>query len=499
MRVIDDGSSRDNLSAIVRLVSGGRTESFAELSPHERQVVRDLLKPGVRTRRSHMEAARASLGPRLFSQAPKIDGLGPMVAALENPEVRAAFDDVGDREGGRPADRLSRKIWLAYVGMTGSSTHMNDIHTTLKHSLEIRRRLTDLLEPGLGRGVPALPSYSSMLRGMYDAAPAVSEAAIACNIDAFRAIHEFVPSAGRVLLIDGTAAPAWCRQRSAAPGSAADRLLRARTPEAGARAIKRGNSVDFWRGYYVVTVSDAATGLPLIWQTRDASRPEAEALPDLLVALFERWPELRPEYLGGDSAWGFDRWCELLEVNYGIHPVFHLRNTERRTQTFTGGNARSKIRSFDAFGRPTCAVHGVPMDFDGCETPGRADLLPGQPSRAGAFRARFRCPGGGGHRASLPMSTQWNRFTYLPHYAQGRPDLFALRAELLIQRGNRAESLHQRLKVGSRKATKGSDRLRLTDKATFEALLALGFLTMTGLALAQLRGSNEGSMQLRAA
>jgi len=493
------GSSPETLRAIVRLISGGRTESFDELSPHQRQVLRSLLRPGRRTRRSHVEAARASLGPRLFTQAPKIDGLGPMLAALGNPEVRAAFDGVVARGCGRPADLLSRKIWLAYVGMTGTSTHMNDIHTELKRGVEVRRLVADLLEPGAGRDVPALPSYSAMLRGMFDAAPAVAEAATICNIDAFRAIREFVPSAGRVLLIDGTSAPAWCRQRSAEPGSKADRLLRKRTPEAGARAIQRGNSVDFWRGYYVVTVSDAATGLPLIWETRDASRAEAEALPDLLEALFDRWTDLRPEYLVADSAWGFDRWCELLEVNYGIHPVFHLRNAGRRPQTFNGGNARSKVRSFNAYGRPTCAVHGVPMDFDGCETPGRANLRPGQPSQPGAFRARFRCPEGGGHRVSLPMSTQWNRFTYLPHYAEGRPDLFALRAELLIQRGNRAESLHQRLKVGSRMATKGSDRLRLTDKTTFGALLALGFLTMTGLALAQLRGSDEGSMQLLAA
>lgn len=489
----------EGANTVARLLSGREQDIASLLPPKDFTRAKSLFEPDRRARVSEWEAAGRRLGPVLSTQAPKGDSMGPLVAALSNPEVVEAFDAVAlpPRRRGPKPDVLSHKIFVATAGMMGLS-HMDDVHTFLKNSPEARLRLARLLFGGEPDRIPSTLSYAQHLKGLEEYGPSICEAALAANVRAFRELRRHLPNVGQHLLLDGTAAPAWCQQRSGAKGTPEDEELRRHTPEAGARAVTRDGFPDFWRGYYIVTLSDVATGLPLVWVSQDASLREADALPRLLTLLFRYWPELRPETIAADAAWAYDEYCELLELYYGIHPVFWLRNALRKPKRLEGGNSRSKIESIDGFGRPICREHRVPMDFEGCEVPPRMDLKPGEPAPEARFRARYRCPGGGGHRASLPMHVEWNRLTYYPHYPEGRPDLFCTRAQLLGRRGWRAEPLHQRLKVGYRVGTRGSDRLRLRQKQTFDCLLSLAFLSMTGLALAQLRGSEIGRWRVAA-
>lgn len=97
-------------------------------------------------------------------------------------------------------------------------------------------------------------------------------------------------------------------------------------PDRQIRSGFKSNKLKTWRGSYLAVILDQATGLPLVWTIFDAKEQETTAVVSLLSMLFELWPECPAKWIAGDSAFDTDEMCRVCEVEYGIHPIFQLRD-----------------------------------------------------------------------------------------------------------------------------------------------------------------------------
>jgi hypothetical protein len=146
-------------------------------------------------------------------------------------------------------------------------------------------------------------------------------------------------------------------------------------------------------------------------------------------------------------------------------------------------------------GQLICSAHENELAFDSVVRPPRIKhgerLKPGQPTNEDQFRIRglahcdsnsmLNCG-----RPSIRMKTDWRRLTTIPHHANGRPDLYALR-EALLARHNGIETINARLKVGHKLALAGPARTRLRSKDVGEALIQIALMSMTAAALVDRR------------
>jgi hypothetical protein len=429
----------------------------------------------------------------------------------------------GERNRKGPTPRFGwTKALMSVLAMTGKTTHGNDAHDLLNGTPALREvfeqvdaRAQALAAHEVWPTLPyaedwsAVPDYSTMLRNVKRVSSVIRTEGIAANIQMLKALKPIYPRVGQRLLLDGTHVAAWALQQWAKKGSPRDNFLRRKVPEAGYRAYmhesqgkgpldpgKIGSSgnglqkVKAWRGFYLITLLDQATGLPVIWNVMDASEDEARGIIPMLSELFQLWPDLDTEMIVGDSAWDEDPWCELLERRYGIHPVFRLHPSSGETMFAKKHEdiVAGRFLSLGGDGRPRCK-HNQLLNYLTAETPSRDGLRPGQVNK-GLFRARFHCPDDHGSdrlgKASLPMEVDWSRLTYYPHHAHGRPDLYAVR-QAMLRRLNQIESWHNHLRAGAKLATVGGDRSRLGALAKQEALITLGALAATSLALADQR------------
>ncbi len=323
---------------------------------------------------------------------------------------------------------------------------------------------------------------------------------------------------GRRLLVDASPVPAWVEQRSA--GSRSDpeyerreARLRRRTPEAGYRTYLQtaggkqlvdpstqvridSRTAKAWRGYYTAVIADQATGLGIVWMLFDASVQETSCLVPLLSDLHHLWPDIRAEVIAGDSAFNTNEICRLLEVDYGITPVFRLKPSELTKRTYLtldpGDSRDGSVVAITYTGKVVCDAHRKPLEFAGAEHPSRAKLEPGQSSSEGEHRVRALCrhtndrhprPCG---KLGLRMKANWHRLTTLPHFREGNPERHAFRLAMLA-RQNQIEGLFNRLKSGLHLGGEDETRTRILDRATYEALFSLGLLSLTALTVADQR------------
>ena len=387
------------------------------------------------------------------------------------------------------------KALLCTLGLDRRGSHLTQAHQALATDATLR----GLLLPGQA----GIGSYSALVSQAQKVAPACTPAAIATNIALAKSLRETYPQTAKRLLIDGTPIPAWCPQRGSSGNVELEELYRAKTPEAGFRVYTQtasgkvapgpgGRVTRAWRWYYLVAITDQATGIPLVWHLQDASQDEARALAPLLAHLHELWPDIDAEVIVGDSAWDEDWACELCEVRYGIHPIFPLHRIGTREHSLTRAEAgRGSVRGIDPHGRLVCAAHGAPLALTTVDQPSRAGLAPGEPTPAAKHRVRAECthatPGAPAcGKVGLPMARDWSKLAYYPHHPEGAPSRYAYRVACSIRR-NSAESLNARLKVAHHIGTEGANRTRVTDVDTHLALLSLCLLSCTARTVAAAR------------
>jgi hypothetical protein len=447
-----------------------------------------------------------------------VQDLGLMFAQPEMVRFWGGVQGQRNRKGPSPCFGWTKAL-LAVLAMTGKTTHGKDAFDDLQNIPALRemfaateQRAADLAHDEDWAEAPRaerwerLPDYTSVMRNIPRLTDAIRGEGIKANIEMLKALREKHPDVGRRLIIDGKAIATWVPQAWAEKDSDRDQFLRRRVPEAGYRAYTygRGGKTEVnadgvkrrelgvttaWRGFYLVTLLDQATGLPVIWTVFDAAVDEATAIIPLLSELFQLWPDVGTELLVGDSSWDSDNWCELLERSYGIHPIFNLHDqSEVRFATQHSKHVDGKFLSLSGQGQPRC-IHNQYLPIDSIEIPSRSGLRPGQlHPKEKAFRIRFKDDHGPRPlgRVGLSMCVDWSRLTYYPHHAQGRPDLYAVRVAML-RRLKQVESWHNHLESGLRIGPEGGDRSRLAELAKQETLVTLAALATTSIAVADQR------------
>jgi hypothetical protein len=319
-------------------------------------------------------------------------------------------------------------------------------------------------------------------------------------LKALRAIH---PTVGLRLGIDGTAAKAWVRQVGVRTDQE-EAWLRRHAPTAGPRMVERRNDdgkvfTTFWRGWYLVVLTDLATGLPLIWRLIDANTKEAAAISWLLDDLYRLWPECPAEVIVGDNAWDDEQLIRECLVCYGIQLIARRTRQTRVDAEYHLTRFDSESTSkFTGTGAAYCATHDTLLKRTKAEFAPRQGLLPGQPSKEHLFRVRFICPledGCGGERG-LAMRRHWSALSPLPHardvgYERGHAYRLALFA-----RRNSCEAVNSALKVGRKLGLDSADRTRTPYEATVRALISISLMMTTAFALADQRIQHELHPQL---
>jgi hypothetical protein len=309
--------------------------------------------------------------------------------------------------------------------------------------------------------------------------------------------------------VDGSLVPAWAQQRPAyANGKWDPKLeahLRRRAPEAGYvaysrfeedgldekahadqradRSRKRSYHASV-RGYRLTTLVDVATGLPLVFDLRDATKAhEPRVLRDILLpTLFGISPDLSVDTIVGDAAYDDNATHEHLETRYGIHVVVGRKaHAFTRRGVFFSEDEHRSVKGVQGTGVPVCRAHRRQLQLVEIDMPSRSGLRPGEPTNPASFRLRFFCPDGCG-KVSVQNRLCWSNLPYYPYTPHGWLKLYAHRRAMLHRR-NQVEAAFSSLQVGYKQCLDGAARVRVFDRTVNEALLAISIATRALLAL----------------
>jgi len=415
------------------------------------------------------------------------------------------------------------KAVMCLRAMAGESSHMNDALNKLRHEPGTRKAFAELeaearryTQPPLpGAEAPgvqdlAVPHKSTVSRLIKRLAETGELAAWRANIAMLKELKKLYPEIGRRIYIDGSAEPDWAQQKGSGGDPIREAALRAHCPHAGFRAIKHSSAgkTDLkpdeqvgqtvlrgrgkaWRGRYRAALVDGASGEIILGLSRDAAEDEAPLIVPLLSLLFFLWPELDGDvlYIAGDTAWDEDPWCRLLEVDYGIHPIFRLHRAAADHTAPNGASKNKTVAGWTHRGRLVCARHGAELDYDSFEVPSRDGLKPGQSADESAFRLRAKCthtPNPCG-RLGLQARWDWSKLLFYPNHPHGHLERYAVRQAALVRAKTVPESVWNRMRAGNKVMTHGGDRGRLRDQRTNDCLFALSCAGNTALLLADVR------------
>jgi hypothetical protein len=419
---------------------------------------------------------------------------------LSQPEILEDFwPEWNPRTGARGANPgITAKALLTLVATSGTSAHFDKNHRTLRDE-RIRHvfewtEATAAAATGRRPNPYSIRSYEQTMRQVRKIVDGVPGRAIAANVEMLKAMHALHPSSCVRLGIDGTATKAWCLQvgnRS----EAEEAVIRRHASKAGPRLIER-RSADgptfrtFWRGWYLVALTDLATGLPVIWTLIDANTKEADAISGLLHDLFLLWPDCPTSAIVGDNAWDDEVLIREAIVHYGIQLVARrTRESRLKAEHHLSRFDSESISKFTGTGAAFCRTHNVQLLRVKTEFAPRRGLAPGQPSKEHLFRVRYICPredGCGGTRG-LRMLHHWAALAPLPHAKHvGREKDHAYRLALYARR-NQCEAVNSALKLGRKLGLESADRTRTPWEPTVEALVSLSLMMKTAFVLADQR------------
>jgi hypothetical protein len=412
---------------------------------------------------------------------------------------------------GRDPGYWAKAILMMTAGL-GISAHFDENHDQLSGSQGARwRALFEWIEEtaAIASGLPAQPlgekSYEKTCEQInlitdqsLNSGALTTDRCVAINSDLCAWLRSIYPTFGKHLSIDGMLVKAWVRQ----VGKRSEEVeaeIRKRAPNATSKFMGNGNGGlgRFARGYLLVVVSDLATGVPVAWRLFPAGKGYSDyaALMSLINDIFEHDPDFPVETIVADMAWNKRKMVRDCALRYGIHLLSDLSKSSRRRKLINLNKFDSeRIAGFDGLGQCYCRQHGVLMDRVGSDFVGREKrkqlgLKPGEVCN-GTFRLRFKCPVGGGicdKRADMPMSRDWNGFSYYPHTIEaGREDLHAFRLAMYARR-NTSEAIFGALKLGHKLGLESADRTHTANEETVETLLSLGLLLRTAFVTANER------------
>lgn len=249
---------------------------------------------------------------------------------------------------------------------------------------------------------------------------------------------------GRYCLIDGTAIPSFTRQHGThSPEEEA--LVNRGTRSTFIKHEQKGGSTKKWRGYELLTITDMKSTLPLAW-ILISTQPTAFEVRELLELLLDAWPECPIKYLVGDSEFDSTEITRMCHEDFGIVPVFDLRD-----------QVKAEIANITDLGVPKCVRCRRAMKLTHREKFWTIDdrIAAGKARREQVelthARMRWECEHGCRHpvRTSQPLRLQtrprdyWRLFTMLPH--SGNSKWAHLRVALMFRR-NSIESVFSQLK-----------------------------------------------------
>ena len=319
------------------------------------------------------------------------------------------------------------------------------------------------------------------------------------NRELWRWLQKQFPGFGKRVGLDTMMAKAWIQQFGCSEADWERIALKA--PNASERTIsgRDGTPKRHANGYYLAVLSDLATGVPLVWRLLPAGDGyhDHHALLMLLDDLFAIDPEFPTEVIVADKAWNSADCVRDCAVRYGIHMISGLDTTTEQRKVRKLPDHSGVFGGYDGMGNVYCKQHGTVMqrsttEFFGREKRAKAGLKPGEeaPQIDSNFRHRLKCEHGGGpceQKPTLPMSVDWNGFSYYPHTIDGgrkRDQAFRL---AMYARRNTCEAIFGALKLGQKLGLESADRTHTPNENTIETLLSLGLLMRTAVVTANER------------
>jgi hypothetical protein len=446
-----------------------------------------------------------------------------VTAAWLQPEGRSFWASAVSKAAGARSGvaglQFSMGVMLAAAAMR-ATPHLLHAYDLLLNNGPLFNTVSELALSceGVARREPEKRSYPHVTKKMRRLAETIPVEAHNTLAQVVAQLSNYGIPVGRYLLVDGSHSPAWAQQRPAYLNGkwdpALESHLRRRSRDAGyvvysakyrkdglderahasegerGRAYRRG-----MRGYGLTALVDGASGIPLAFDLRDATRAhEPRVLREVLLPrVFEFSPELSVRAIVGDAKYDDDPTHEYLETHFGVHLVAarHAHALRARGKVFSETTHRS-IRGLQGDGIAICRAHDRKLRYVGLDAPGRDGLRPGQPTDPREFRSRFYCEEGCG-KPSIATRDFWSNLPYFPRTPNGRLDLFA-EGRALLRRRNPIESTFSSLQVGNKQCLDGAARGRAYDIAIHEALIALALTNYALLVLrAERLGHGEGS------
>ncbi|PTL56142.1 hypothetical protein [Paraconexibacter algicola] len=456
--------------------------------------------------------------------APELDDeLEDLRLVLEMPRLQQLWCEWPDpprgRSGPKPHYACAKAVLIVF-GWTEAGD-LEEAYNRLTHRAQLRVLFESLERMREGRAVPHLPglgasaaelkmaSYPTVARQLPLVAETLMPLVDACRVDLLRELVGYFPDApiGEVLSIDGTDHPLWIPQRGYKEDDEREQKLRERVPNArfrawgddskgagGKRELGREDKVTVtgfkkkWRGTYELPLCDLVTGMPVV--RRSQTENEHFGLVPLLSDLYRLWPDVGLQIVTGDSAFDQAISHRLLVVNYGVQGCFPLHDKRGDRQFPPGASKNGSVWGTDPNGRLYCGICRKPMDLneqslfprryrvDGKvqvdEHGNSRNLYAGVENEPDKHRVRATCADHG--RPGVSMSANWKLLGGLPHYPEGRPDLYGKRLAIMARR-SMSETYNSRLKTARRMCTPGPDRTRHNDPRTLNALLEIAALS----------------------
>jgi hypothetical protein len=222
---------------------------------------------------------------------------------------------------------------------------------------------------------------------------------------------------GQVALCDATRLRAPVSQHGPNTPGYMEALRRTDMEDVETSVYRRDDRVDIVVGWKLLTLTDLATGCPIVWVLAPGASYEPTLLTEqLLPLLFRVWPDCPLHTLVADAAYDTDPLCRNLVERWAIQPITARASPRRRKQALRDGRT---VEIID--GRPRCKCG--PMRFhrrEGFLVPRQrqaAGLEHGEAPPPGAVkqaRVRWVCPSGLCDAVDLFAHADPSSHTYWP-------------------------------------------------------------------------------------
>jgi IS5 family transposase len=238
-----------------------------------------------------------------------------LAALLDSPQIKVFIADLEEtRWTGRPGYPIRSMIGVVLAKSLYSISTWTKIIALIKE----HKYLSEVISP-TGE-VPSVASCYRFTKKLRENDHLLEK----CISNSLSSLHKKNPEFGENIAIDASDLPAYAKGAKTRYPGGPERPISDPDASWGHRsAISTRNSGSFY-GYKVHAAVDAATGLPLAWEVRTATDPEAKAALGLVDSVLERNLEVKTCIMdkGYDGGFVYDG-CEERD----IQPIIPLKET----------------------------------------------------------------------------------------------------------------------------------------------------------------------------